>query len=271
MAIAQEGSSARTLSTVSVTEAKPRADLLTNSAKNPFRTPESSSNHTQTITREEIEQLRPRDVFELLNFSTGVIATQGSRKGFTGLAIRGDSNFRWIIDGAYLQPTMASRILASLPVMAIEEVKVVRGGSALTLAPMVGSASPGGAPVDGFVILRTRKPQKDVAQVRAAVESFNANQAGAWLGKTLGGVENKGYIAGVLSSSYTEGPSEKLDNNASYSIGRKSTGGMVKGGFEASGITVDLMAYQDEGRFSIPNTNSHGSLNRPGFQGGQLV
>ena len=168
-----------TLPTVPVTGAKARADLAPADVRNPFRTTLSSVNHTQTIGRDEIEQLRPRDVFELLNNASGVVATQGSRKGFSGLTIRGDSNFRWIVDRIYLQPTMASRILRSLPVMAIEEVKVVRGGSALTLGPMVGSASPGGAPVDGFVIVRTRKPAKAEMQLRAATESNETVQAGA--------------------------------------------------------------------------------------------
>ncbi len=110
-----------------------RPELAPNSPLNAYRVPESSNNHTQTISREEIEQLRPTDAFELLNSSTGVIATSGSRKGFKGLSIRGDANFIWIIDGAYLQSSMASRMMNTLPVGAIEEVKIVRGGSALFL------------------------------------------------------------------------------------------------------------------------------------------
>ena len=256
---AQDTSNVRTLATIPVTGEKIRADLIPGDSHNAFRTAESSVNHTQTITRDEIEQLRPRDVFELLNSASGVISTQGSRKGFSGLAIRGDSNFRWIVDGAYLQPTMASRILRSLPVMAIEEVKVVRGGSALTLGPMVGSASPGGAPVDGFVVIRTRKPGKDEAQARLAAESFNTTQAGVWLGKTYAADAGKGYVAGLLSYNNTSGSDEKLNNGASYNTGSKSTGGLVKTGFESAGWMLDLMAYKDDGSFQIPNANSHGS------------
>jgi iron complex outermembrane receptor protein len=236
-----------------------RVDTAPQDVHNAFRTPESSTNHTQTITRDEIEQLRPRDVFELLNSASGVISTQGSRKGFSGLTIRGDSNFRWILDGAYLQPTMASRILRSLPIMAIEEIKVVRGGSALTLGPMVGSASPGGAPVDGFVVIRTRKPAKAGAQVRLAAESNATAQAAVWAGTTYGTDAGKGYVAGVLSHAKTDGPGDKLDNGASYNTGSRSTGGMAKTGFESSGWIVDLMFYKDSGTFQIPNANSHGS------------
>ncbi len=222
-------------------------------------TPESSKQHSQTITRTQIEQLRPRDVFELLNNATGVIATNGSRKGFSGLRIRGDSNFRWIIDGTVLQPTMASRILRSMPVMAIEEVKIVRGGTALTLGPMVGSASPGGAPVDGFVMIRTRRPTEDQASARLAVESFDGVQGSVWAGKTLKPGDHEAYVAGLASYSHTNGPDDALDNGVGYNLGRDSLGGMAKAGFRTERWWVDAMAYHDEGSFEIPNANSHGT------------
>lgn len=238
-----------------------REDLLPESPRNAFRLPESSMTHSQTITREEIQQLRPRDLYQLLDNATGVIATQGSRKGFSGLSIRGDSNFRYIVDGAYLQPTMASRMMAALPVMAIEQVKIVRGSSALTMGPMSGSASAGGAPVDGFIIITTRKPSKDGGQVRVAGETYSGVKADLLYGKTFGDRENKGYVQGLISHSRTDGPSSKLDNGLSYNRQRQTTDGMFKGGYAGNGLIVDFMTYQDEGSFGIPNANSHGTGN----------
>lgn len=262
-ALASESREAITLSTVTVTSSATLPELAPGNARNAFRVPESSTSHSQTITREEIEQLRPTDVFELLNNATGVIATQGSRKGFSGLTIRGDSNFRWIVDGAYLQPNMAGRIMRNLPVMAIEEVIVVRGASALTLGPMTGSASPGGAPVDGFVIVRTRKPVKNEGQARLAVESFDTVQAGIWLGKTLGDKTTKGYIAGLLNYADTNGPDDLLNNGAGYNVWRESTAGLVKAGFNTAGWLVDFMLYKDDGEFGIPNANNHFTSGTP--------
>lgn len=236
-----------------------RSDLLPRSARNAYRTTASGDTQAQTITRDEIEQLRPRDIFDLLNSTTGAISSTGSRKGFSGLSIRGDTNFRWIVDGALLQPTMASRVMASLPVMAIEEVKIVRGANALTMGPMVGSASPGGAPVNGFIIVRTRKPNQDEAQGRLALESNNTTQGSAWVGKKLGEADSKAYVAGLLSYSDTDGPNDKLDNGAGYNVAKQSTSGIVKTGIDSDGWLFDFMAYQDEGTFQIPNTNSHGS------------
>ena len=234
-----------------------REDLKPAGARNPFRMAESSELQTQTITREEIENLRPSNAFELLNNATGVIATEGSRKGFSSLNIRGDSNFIWIVDGAYMQPTMAARLMKSIPVMAIEEVQVVRGGTALTLGPMTGSISPGGAPVDGFVVVRTRKPKENESQVRLALETNDTVQTGAWLARKVGEPENKGYVAGLINYSDTNGPKDKLDNGAGYNVWRESTSGLVKTGFQTNGWAVDLMGYKDDGEFGVPNANNH--------------
>lgn len=218
----------------------------------------------QTITREEIENLRPADVFELLNNATGVIATQGSRKGFSGLSVRGDSNFRWIVDGAYLQPNMAARIMRNLPVMAIEEITVVRGASALTMGPMTGSASPGGAPVDGFVIVRTRKPAKDGGQARLAVESFDTVQAGVWAGEKRGDKESKGYIAGLLNYSDTNGPDELLDNGTGYNTWRTSQAGFSR---QASTRQAGCWSISWPTRMTVisacPNANNHFTSGNP--------
>ncbi len=260
---AEQANPVATLATMTISGVAPREELLPSSARNPFRTPESSNSHSQTITREEIEQLRPTDVFELLNNATGVISTQGSRKGFSGLSIRGDSNFRWIVDGAYLQPNLAGRIMRNIPVMAIEEVTVVRGASALTMGPMTGSASPGGAPVDGFVIVRTRKPTRNEAQARLAVETLDSVQAGVWLGKTMGNKEAGGYIAGLLNYADSNGPDDLLDNGARYNIWRETTAGLFKAGYKAGGWLLDFMAYRDDGEFGIPNANNHFSAGTP--------
>ncbi len=262
-ALSQTAEQSTSLKPVTVTGAAFREDLSPASAKNPFRTTESSSSHVQVISREEIEQLRPADVFELVNMAGGVVATpRSSRMGFSSLSIRGDSNFRWMIDGIYLDAGTASRIMSAVPIAAVEEIQVVRGSSALTFGPMTNTENPsGGAAVDGFVVVRTRKPQKTEAQVRLAVESNQGHQESVWLGKTLEG-ETKGYVAALLANAYTDSPTEKLDNGNDYNVDRESRKIMLKGGIDVAGWNVDLMAYEDEGSYQIPNTNSHvvGSL-----------
>lgn len=234
-----------------------RADLDPNSPTNPMRLSKSSTGHTETITRKHIERLRPRDVFDLVNNAASVIETQGSRKGFSGLRIRGDANFIWLVDGAYIQPTMAARIMRSIPVSIIEEVTVVRGAAALTLAPMVGSASPGGAPVDGFIVVRTRKPKGREAEVRTAVETNRGIQGSVWAGNRFRAGAVEGYVAGAAAHSSSQGPDELLDNDAPYNRFHRNFAGLAKAGFNTAGWDVNLTAYGDDGRFGIPNGNSH--------------
>jgi iron complex outermembrane receptor protein len=177
--------------------------------------------------------------------------------GFSTLSIRGDSNFRWMIDGVYLDPSMGSRFVRSIPVAAIEEVKVVRGSSALTFGPMTNTENPsGGAAVDGFIVVRTRKPQKTEAQARMALESNGGEQHSVWLGKTLGG-DNKAYLAALVSHNENGSPGDRLDNGKKYNVDRESDNLLLRGGIEVTGVSLDLMAYKDHGSYQIPNTNSH--------------
>lgn len=246
------------LSTITVTDAAYPAELQPQNVKNPFRTPASSQAHVQTISREEIEQLRAPDVFEAINMATGVVATpRSSRMGFSALSIRGDSNFRWMIDGIYLDAGTGSRIMSAIPLAAVEEIKVVRGSSALTFGPMTNTENPsGGAAVDGFIVVRTRKPQKDEAQARLAVESNQGQQQSLWLGKKLG-TEQKGYLAALVAHGENGNPSDALDNGKSYNVARNADKGFLRGGMEWAGWALDLMAYKDKGSYQIPNTNSH--------------
>lgn len=244
--------------TIVVTGEAVRADLAANGPKNPFRTASSSNSHIQVIGREEIEQLRPSDVFELVNMAGGVVATPtSSRMGFSTLSIRGDSNFRWMVDGIYLDAGTASRVMRSIPVSVIEEIKIVRGSSALTLGPMTNTESPsGGAAVDGFIVVRTRKPKKSEVQMRLAVETNQGLEESLWLGKTFKSAGNA-YIAALASHSENESPKSPLDNGKDYNVDRSSLKGMLKGGLEYAGWDIDLMAYQDASEYQIPNTNSH--------------
>jgi outer membrane cobalamin receptor len=241
-----------------VTTDRGRADLELQNLRNPFRTPASSQAHVQTITREEIEQLRAPDVFEAINMASGVVATpRSSRMGFSSLSLRGDSNFRWMIDGIYLDAGTGSRIMSSIPLAAIEEIKIVRGSSALTFGPMTNTENPsGGAAVDGFIVVRTRKPQKDEAQARVAVESNAGREQNLWVGKKLAS-DNKAYLAALVAHGENGNPSDMLDNGKSYNTARNADKGFLRGGIELAGWAVDLMAYKDKGSYQIPNTNSH--------------
>jgi iron complex outermembrane receptor protein len=242
---------------ITVKAGQQRKDLQPDSPTNPYRVPESAKASTEIITAEDIEQMHPTDVFDVLNNAVGTFETNASKKGFDSLNIRGDNNFVWIIDGAYMHPTMASRMMKSIPPQAIEEIQVVRGSTALTMGPLVGFVSPSGTPTDGFVIIRTKQPKKEKeAKVRAAVETQGGNAASAWGGKRFDDDNKKAYVAGLVSHYETNGPDDLLPNGYRPNRARLSNGGMAKTGIEKNGWNANLMAFHDESNFQIPNVDT---------------
>lgn len=69
----------------------------------------------------------------------------------------------------------------------------------------------------------------------------------------------KAYAAGVVSRADTNGPSDLLDNGATYNLARENTAGLAKVGIDIAGWAADLLLYNDNGSFQIPNANSHGT------------
>ena len=247
---------------ITVKAGQQRKDLKPDSPTNPYRMPESAKASTQVITAEEIEKMQAKDVFEVLNHATGTFETTSSRKGFSSLSIRGDSKFVWIIDGAYMHPTMASRMMRSIPPQSIEEIQVVRGSTALTMGPLVGFVSPSGAPTDGFVILRTRQPKEEKeVKLRAAVETQDGNAVSAWGGKRFDTDDKKAYVTGLVSHYETNGPNDPLINGNKPFRARQSNSAMAKTGIEKNGWNANLTAFHDEGEFQIPNTNFEAERN----------
>lgn len=71
---------------------------------NPVRLPQSARISSQTLGAEDVDKRQARDVFDLLNYGTGVFTTTSGKKAPANLNIRGDGNFAFIIDGAYVPP-----------------------------------------------------------------------------------------------------------------------------------------------------------------------
>lgn len=235
--------------------APPRLDPT--SPANPYRVPVSGAPQTQVITLAEIQASRPVTVFDVVNAATGTFSTSSGKKGFNSVRIRGDGNLVWIVDGAYLPSQVAGRILQSLPVGAIEQVEVIRGSSALTLAPMVGFSNPSGAPTDGFIVVRTRRAQRSGGFVRTSVESNDTPAGSMWLGTSRGAENRQGRVYGSALLSYfdTAGPDERLANGHPYNLARHAASGLGQAGYARGGFNLNLMYFRDVARFQVPNSS----------------
>lgn len=139
---------------------------------------------SETLSREDIAAIRPRDIPDLIESALGMsISRQGARVHNFSYD-RGDS-VGIILDGVYLSPTEAQRVLGDLPTEMIESVEFLRDSTVITIAPLMsfGSAG-GGSPNQGFIVITTRRsgPGKDGGEVRASYASYETWKSSAFLG-----------------------------------------------------------------------------------------
>jgi len=251
--VAAAEKSTQTLDSVTVTaEAEEmRSDLALDSLTNPYRIETSARVGTEIFTAEDITNLNPRDVFDLLNKATGVsLSYQGRRKQFI-ISQRGGGSFTYIIDGAVL-PSVSDRILYSFPVTAIEQLQVVRGATALTLGPSIniGASSSGSGLNTGYIIIRTKQPEKTQAVLSASMEKSKGGHPVAttediYLGLHFGEeTGSEGYVGGMLMSS--DRPSQD-----SWFDGRDAEGGMANAGVKKGKLSINMMAFKEKGRLEF--------------------
>ncbi len=245
--------SAHRLETITVTdEALPqREDLDPDSLVNPYRIEATNRFATEVFTQKEIQDLQPSGFYDLLDKGIGINLSYQGRKHPFFISQRGGGSFTYIIDGAVLPPS-TDRILYKFPVAAIEELKIVRGATALTLGPAIpiGASNSGSGLNTGFIIIRTRQPDRTRAALAAAVEqsegghplAYNASvYAGTRFGDTAAA---NGYIGALAAKA--DRPSQE-----SWFDGRDSQTTMANTGFKAGKFYLNVMAYQDRGSFEM--------------------
>jgi len=228
-----------------------RPALQPDSLLNPYRVEASSKVGNETFTAEDIKNLNPSDVYDLLSKATGVNITYQGRRNPFFVSIRGGGSFTYIIDGAVL-PSSANRILYKFPVAAIEQMQIVRGSTTLTLGPSIniGSSSSGSGLNTGFIIIRTKQPQKTQAILAASMEKSKgghpvASDESLYVGTDLGQKSNfNGYLGGMIAN--MNRPSKD-----SWFDGRSGTSGMANTGISAGKFKLNLMYYRDSGDFEM--------------------
>jgi hypothetical protein len=156
----------------------------------------------------------------------------------------------WVA-GAVLPPS-TNRILYKIPLSAIEEMQIVRGSTSLSLGPTIpiGASSSGSGLNTGFIILRTKQPQRTQAVLTAAAEQSKgghpvATNVSLYAGTRIEASSSAdGYIGALVS---------KMDHPSqdSWFDGRTSEGGMANAGFCAGKFNLNLMGYKDAGRFEM--------------------
>ncbi len=236
---------------VTASESETRPDLDPDSMNNLHRVESTARFGTEVITRQQIRDYAPKDIFDLLGKAAGINMTYQGRKSPFFLDDRGGGQLTYILDGAVL-PQSANRILMKLPLSDIEEIQVVRGSTTLSLGPTipVGSGNTGSGLNTGFVIIRTKHPQKTEGEVVSWAEKSlslpTANGQTVYAGTKLGKQDafTSGYLAAGLSRYDRPSNDTWFDAQNGQSL-------LLNGGVGVGKLTVDAMVYTDKGSFQM--------------------
>ena len=228
-----------------------RRDLDPNSLTNPYRVEASAQFGTEVFTQKDIQDLQPSDVYDLLDKATGINLTYQGRKSPFFISQRGGGGFTYIIDGAVLPPS-TNRILSKIPISAIEQMQVVRGSTSLTLGPSIpiGASNSGSGLNTGYIIIRTKQPQKTTTVLTGSAEQSKgghpvATNVSLYAGTRIESSARAGGYIGALVA--------KMDrpSKTAWFDGRSSEGAMANTGFRTGKFNLNLMAYKDTGRFEM--------------------
>ncbi|MDR2033245.1 MAG: TonB-dependent receptor plug domain-containing protein [Helicobacteraceae bacterium] len=260
LSIAAFAEEAEDLGSIDVVDQR-REDLRLESLSNPYKLNPSQIAGAEIFTAEDIKNLAPKDLFDLLEKAAGVDVTYQGRRNPFFVNVRGGGSLVYILDGAILPPYF-NKILQKIPVSFIEEVQVVRGASAINLAPLISASSMsggasgqpqvgsiGGVAV-GYVIIRTKRPDKTQTVVRAAGESYKrggdlAHNESLYTGTPFEIAEGvSGYAAAAISGYNRPSKESWFDGQSGWS--EMATIGVSGDKFEAH-----LLAYNDEGYFEM--------------------
>ncbi len=232
-------------------DATTREELKVDSIENPYRVEASSRVAMEIFSAEDIANLNPSDVYDLLDKAVGINLTYQGRKSPFFITQRGGGSFTYIVDGAVL-PSTVNRILYKFPVSSIEQLQIMRGATALTLGPTIniGASNSGSGLNTGFIIIRTKQPQETQAIVAASIEKSKGGHPAAmtedlYLGAHFGDQDNKqGYVGGMLANMDRPSQDDWFD-------GRSGTGGMLNSGATLGKLRFNFMYYRDKGDFEM--------------------
>ncbi len=200
----------------------------------PYAVPESSKLQTEVWTKEEIEALHPQTVWDVLEQVPGMEVTFQGRQHMDFSNMRGTGNYGLILDGVYV--TSLDRILATLPVDAIESMTVVRDATALTLGPLANFGSGHGSSNQGFIVIKTKRAAKLEGGLVAGYGSFNTVKGHLYHGAKIGKFDYR--VAGTYNS--TDGKTDWYNGSRNNSV-------LLRGGFTTEAFSADLIYYTSRG------------------------
>jgi iron complex outermembrane receptor protein len=215
-------------------------------AKRPKDVPLST---TSIISKDKIEALQPRNLADVLSYSSGTFVSSGAKNEFR-LKIRGFEGERVVLlyDGIPIyEPFFNSFDLKTIPTEEIENIKVVKGASSVLYGPNA---------MGGIVNVITRRPVPPSFSLKTSYDSHNALN----LASTGSLRWNKVFLSGFFS--YDKADGFKWNRNGSQILRENSdyeranfTGKVYFYPSEKSEILFEAAYYTSE--YGIPSATEH--------------
>ncbi len=215
---------------------------LSEPVTSPYAVPESSKLQTVVITAEEIQALHPATVFDVFEQVPGMEVTYQGRQHIDFGGMRGSGtggNYGVILDGVYMPTT--TRILATLPIDAIESMTFVRDATALLLGPLTNFGTSTGSSNQGFVVIKTKRSAKLEGGLVASYGTFDTQKGHLYQGAKIGNFDYR--IAATYNSTDGKNDGELHD----WYNGSDNRSLLFRGGYTASAFNADVLYYHSRG------------------------
>jgi len=178
------------------------------------------------IKREKIESLSPKDLSEVLSYTSGTFISSGSKDEFR-IKIRGFESQRIVLlyDGIPVyEPFFNSFDLKTMPADEVENIKIVKGASSVLYGPNA---------LGGVINIITRRPDSPSISLKTLYgsnDSFNISSSGALHLKNI-------FFSGFASFDRSDG--FKWNNNGENTLRENSD-------YERRNITGKVYFYPNQ-------------------------
>lgn len=188
-----------------------------------------------TFTAQDIEELHPNTVFDVLQTVPGIEVDYQGRQYPNSITLRGGA-VMVVVDGVYL--AQVGRQLALFPVQFIDSITVVRNATALSIGPLmsfesnVSSTGTSNVGIQGFIVIKTKRASGPEAGTLVGGGDWQTALGQAYVGSKSGPWD---YRA-AYSYYTTQGAP-----NASWTMGERDATATFHGGYTGDKLNLEFL------------------------------
>lgn len=198
---------------------------------------------TIEFTASDIEAMHPATILDILQTVPGFEADFQGRQHVDFLSMRAGA-IQVVLDGVYL--AQVDRILATLPVQAIESITIVRDATALSIGPLMAfnqtSNGTSGVGTQGFIIIKTKRSSGSDAGFVSNGGNFSTAMGDAYVGSKSGNWDYR-----------TEYNYDTSGGRGGYNMQSRAGTALFHGGYSGDSLSMDFMYFGSRGMRNLEN------------------